>query len=281
MNIFLVEDSASIRRLLVRRLDAMAGMRVVGEATGQKEAFSLIRWTQPDVVLLDLSLASGSGIALLRELRSTGFAGRIFVLSSEDYDAYSRVCMDAGADAFYDKASGLETMLGDLVDSLPETDGLDAAEAKPVEMLRDGLTGLYGATALAERLDLAVHAATRDSVDLAVYVLRFAGFAELPPPVCDIVAVQVAARLREASGEDDILARSAADQFAYVLTRVNHAGEAADHARRLTSLMAQPFDADGRSYDLSMAVGMALFPADAVSPRALLTLAQATAFGAL
>ena len=31
MNIFLVEDSASIRRLLVRRLDAMPGMRVVGE----------------------------------------------------------------------------------------------------------------------------------------------------------------------------------------------------------------------------------------------------------
>ena len=279
MNIFLVEDSVSIRRLLVRRLETMPGMRVVGEATGQKQALGLIRWTQPDVVLLDLSLANGTGLSLLRELRRSGYTGRIAVLTSEDIDAYRRACMDAGADAFYDKASGLETLFGDLVDLQPENDA--AEDCKPVALLRDGLTGLYGATALCERLDQAARAATRDNVDLAVYVLRLADLAKLPADVSDVLTMKVGARLREASGEADIVARSAADQFAFVLTRVDQPGQAADHAKRLGALMAEPFNADGRGYTLGVELGMALFPADAVSPRGLLTLAEATAFGAL
>lgn len=279
MNIFLVEDSASIRRLLVRRLDAMPGMRVVGEAAGQTEALGLIRWTAPDVVLMDLSLASGSGLALLRELRRTGYAGRIAVLTSEAYDAYRRACMEAGADAFYDKASGLETLFGDLADLLPEDDM--AYDGQPAALLRDGLTGLYGETALTERLDQAARTATRDSVDLAVYVLRLAGLAELPTAIADALALQVAQRLRDASGEADIVARSAADQFAFVLTRVDQADQAAAHAQRLSALMAEPFHAAGLDYALGLELGMALFPADAVSPRGLLTLAEATAFGAL
>ncbi len=279
MNIFLVEDSVSIRRLLVRRLDAMPGMRVVGEAAGQKEALALIRWTQPDVVLTDLSLASGTGLSLLTELRREGYTGRIVVLTSQDLDAYRRACMDAGADAFYDKASGLETMFNDLGELQPAAAA--AVDARPVEALRDGLTGLYGEDALSEKLGQAAQAATRDGVDLAVYVLRVPSLADVPKGVVDALANQVAQRLRLASGSEDLVVRSAVNPCAFVLTRVDQAGEAAAHARHLGELMNEPFQAEGRDYALPAALGMALFPADAVAPRSLLTLAEATAFGAL
>jgi DNA-binding NarL/FixJ family response regulator len=278
MNIFLVEDAVSVRRLLVRRLDAMPGMRVVGEASGQSQALALIRWTRPDVVLTDLSLASGSGLALVGELRAGGFAGRIAVLTSQDLDAYRRACMDAGADAFYDKGSGLETLFDDLEALEP---GGFGAEEKPVALLRDALTGLYGEDALCERLEEAARAATRDGVDLAVYVLRVVGLAELPAAEAQALAVQIAARLRETCSEADILARCATDRFAFVLTRVDHAEQAAAHAHHLGAVMARPFHLDGRAYTLDVEFGMALFPADAVAPRSLLTLAEATAFGAL
>lgn len=279
MNIFLVEDSVSIRRLLVRRLDAMPGMRVVGEASGQKQAMALIHWTQPDIVLMDLSLASGSGLSLLGELRRSGYAGRVAVLTSQDLDAYRRACMDAGADAFYDKASGLETLFDDLVEMLP-ADQADADD-KPATLLRDGLTGLYSQAALLERMDQAARTATRDHVELAVYVLRVTGLAEMPGELGDTLTLQVARRLREACADPDIVARSAADQFAFVLSRVDRPDQAAAHAQRLGALMAEPFTAGGRDYTLGVELGMALFPADAVAPRALLTLAEATAFGAL
>jgi diguanylate cyclase (GGDEF)-like protein len=279
MNIFLVEDSASIRRLLVRRLEAMPGMRVVGEAGGERQALALIQWTKPDVVLMDLSLASGSGLSLLTQLRGAGYTGRIAVLTAQDVDAYRRACLDAGADAFYDKASGLETMFNDLVDyAATRPAGLDD---KPAAQLRDGLTGLFNEAALHERLDQVSRCATRDGVDLAVYVLRLAGLAQLDAGLADAVSRQVALRLKEASGDADIVARSAADQFAVVQTRLDQAEQAAAHARSLAALMSEPFHVDGRDYVLGIELGMALFPADAVSPRGLLTLAQATAFGAL
>ncbi|MGM9483776.1 response regulator [Roseateles sp. NT4] len=279
MNIFLVEDSASIRRLLVRRLEAMPGMRVVGEAGGERQALALIQWTKPDVVLLDLSLASGSGLGLVAQLRRTGYAGRIAVLTAQDVDAYRRACLDAGADAFYDKASGLETLFDDLVEfaaTRPAT-----LDDKPAVQLRDGLTGLFNEVSLHERLDQASRDAARDGVDLAVYVLRLAGLASLPEDIGDALARQVALRLREASGDADIVARSSADQFAVVRTRLDHAEQAATHARSLATLLAEPFSHAGRNHVLSIEIGMALFPADAVAPRALLTLAEATAFGAI
>lgn len=279
MNIFLVEDSASIRRLLVRRLDALPGMRVVGEAAGERQALALIQWTKPDVVLLDVSLASGSGLSLLTRLRRNGFAGRIAVLTAQDVDAYRNACIDAGADAFYDKGSGLETLFDDLINL--EATCVGSLEGQPSLQLRDGLTGLYNEVALHERLDQASRSASRDGIDLAVYVVRLAGLAELPAATAATLAQQVALRLKQASEDADIVARSSPDQFAVVLTRLNQADQAAGHARRLASLMAQPFQVDGRDYIMGIEIGMALFPGDAVSPRGLLTLAQASAFGAL
>lgn len=279
MNIFLVEDSASIRRLLVRRLDAIPGMRVVGEAASQRQALALIRWTQPDAVLLDLSLTEGSGLGLVSQLRAAGYDGRISVLTAQDVDAYRRACFTAGADAFYDKASGLETLFDDLVHSaaaLPQQ-----RVPQPAVQLRDGLTGLFSEEALHERLDQVARCASRDGVDLAVHVVRLAGLAELPPEVAAEVARQAAQRLRSVSAEADIVARSAADQFAVVQTRLDQAEEAASLARRLAMLMSEPFVIGSRHYSLRIELGMALFPADAITPRGLLTLAEATAFGAL
>ncbi len=277
MNIFLVEDSASIRRLLVRRLDALPGMRVVGEATGERQALALIQWTQPGVVLLDVSLANGSGLSLVGQLRRAGYGGRIAVLTAQDVDAYRSACLDAGADAFYDKASGLETLFDDLASLGSAAD----PEPQPAVQLRDGLTGLYDEVALHERLDQVSRTATRDGIDLAVYVLRLPGLAALPADTAAALARQVAQRLKEASADADIVARSSPDQFAVVLTRLHQADQAASHARLLAALMAQPFQLDGRDHVMGLEIGMALFPADAVSPRGLLTLAQASAFGAL
>jgi diguanylate cyclase (GGDEF)-like protein len=279
MNIFLVEDSASIRRLLVRRLDAIPGMRVVGEAASERQALALIRWTQPDAVLLDLSLTEGSGLSLVSQLRAVGYEGRISVLTAQEVDAYRRACFVAGADAFYDKASGLESLFDDLVVSaaaLPQQ-----RVAQPAVQLRDGLTGLFSEAALHERLDQVARCASRDGVDLAVHVVRLAGLAELPAAVADDVARQAALRLREASADADIVARSAADQFAVVQTRLDQAEAAASLARRLAALMAEPFVVAARRYTLRIELGTALFPADAITPRCLLTLAEATAFGAV
>ena len=284
MNIFVVEDSQSIRRLLVRRLETMEGTRVVGEANGETQAVALIGWLKPDTVLLDLSLIDGgSGLNVLKQLRRDGFGGRVLVLTHQSMDPYRQACMTAGADGFYDKASGLDTLFDDLA-LLNDQEPVHNASAPASVLLRDGLTGLFGEAALLERLDQSAKAAQRDGCELAVYVMRMDGLAALAQDrgvgEANAVLRDISLRLREICEPADVLARHAADQFSLVLTRVEATEAAAAFAVRLSALIVLAFEQLQTPVELRAQIGMALFPGDAIAPRSLLTLAEARAYGA-
>ncbi|MET0517909.1 MAG: response regulator [Burkholderiaceae bacterium] len=284
MKIFVVEDSQSIRRLVVRRLEALAGAQVVGEASGEAQALALINWLQPDTVLLDLSLAAGgSGLHVLTELRRSGFNGRVLVLTHQALDAYREACEAAGADGFYDKSSGLDTLFDELSTLIESEPPAADASVAPAVLLRDGLTGLFGEWALMERLDQSAKIADRDGTELAVYVVLLKGLNALRQEHgaahADELLRALSSRLMSACAASDVLARHAPDQFSLVLTRVESADEAALFALRLTRLMDQGAGAPGPQ--LQAQLGVALFPGDATGPRSLLTLAEARAYGGL
>lgn len=283
MDIFLVEDSASIRRLLARRLDAMPGTRIVGEAVAAPQAVAMIDWLQPQTVLLDMSLTTGTGLDVLRALRAKGFAGRVLVLTHQVLDAYRQACLDAGADGFYDKASGLDTLFDDL-DVLLDRERQAGTAERPSDLLRDGLTGLYGQVALLERLDQVLRMIQQDEHSVAVYVMVPRGLESLRAVHGDAVVEELqrelARRLSDCAAATDLLARHADEQFALVLTRVAEPADATLFARELRLRLAEPFQIQGRVLSLQCDLGMALFPRDAVTARGLLTLAEAQAYGA-
>lgn len=55
---------------------------------------------RPDVAVVDLSLARGSGLGWLRELRQRCPDLKVIVVSVHDEQAVRRAAMEAGADAF-------------------------------------------------------------------------------------------------------------------------------------------------------------------------------------
>ncbi|UXH77751.1 response regulator [Roseateles amylovorans] len=116
MKIVVVEDCLPVRRLLVGRVECEAGVSVVAQASGEDEAVQAVMATTPDVVLLDLQLSPGSGLAVLSRLRRQSFAGKVFVLSSEDRAIYAPLCTQRGANGFYDKAFDVDRLMGDLHD---------------------------------------------------------------------------------------------------------------------------------------------------------------------
>ena len=122
MNVFLVEDSEPIRLLLAARLQQLPGVRLVGEAATEHQAYAMILATRPDAVVTDLSLAvEGSGTRLITALRASGYTGFIAVMSGQDAEIYRAPCIKLGADAFYDKAFGTDALFEDLAGRLLAT----------------------------------------------------------------------------------------------------------------------------------------------------------------
>ena len=90
MKVVLVEDSPLVRKHLLAALKEQHFLSVVGLAATEAEALCTVGLTRPHVVVLDLSLASGSGLEVLRKLRLAGFGGTILVLSNRDSEATAR-----------------------------------------------------------------------------------------------------------------------------------------------------------------------------------------------
>ncbi|MDB5375853.1 MAG: hypothetical protein JWR00_299, partial [Rubritepida sp.] len=80
----------------------------------------------------------------------------------------------------------------------------------------------------------------------------------------------VAARLSDALGEDDMVARLGGDEFAILQSHIGSAQEAAQFALRLRGALERPFTVLGRSVQVSASIGITLHPQDAPSAEELL-----------
>jgi DNA-binding NarL/FixJ family response regulator len=103
MKIVIVEDSPLIQAWLASSLRAIPGVLIVGCATSEREALTLIDREQPDVVMLDLSLSPGHGFNVLKSLRAAGHGCKVLVLTNQDIVPMTPIVMGLGADGIHDK----------------------------------------------------------------------------------------------------------------------------------------------------------------------------------
>jgi DNA-binding NarL/FixJ family response regulator len=70
LDVVVVDDHELLRTAVVWVLDADAGFRVVGQAASAVEAIEVVRLTKPDLVVMDVRLAGGSGLSACRTIRA-------------------------------------------------------------------------------------------------------------------------------------------------------------------------------------------------------------------
>ena len=103
MNVFIVEDQPWFRAQLEEMVASVPGTNLVGCADTAQGAIAAIGACRPDLVLLDLKLAEGTGFEVLRALRERSPTIRVLVLTSIPTAGVKKVCLMNGADGFFDK----------------------------------------------------------------------------------------------------------------------------------------------------------------------------------
>lgn len=105
MRVLLVDDSRQVQAALRALLSRSPEVIVVGGAEDCAGALALIEDRAPDLVVLDVELAHGDrGYDLLRCIRSRHPWLRVVVLSNFGWEAMRKPFIDAGAQAYFDKA---------------------------------------------------------------------------------------------------------------------------------------------------------------------------------
>ena len=107
----LVDDEASLRRLLRSSLEARDGFEVVGEAADGAGAIDLVARYQPDVVVLDLGLPDLSGLEVIPRIRDVAPSARVVVFTGSVEAGFEASAKDAGAHAFAVKGQDLRYLL--------------------------------------------------------------------------------------------------------------------------------------------------------------------------
>ena len=106
--VLIVEDDAHIRRFV--RLALEAEGHEVHEADGLKRGLIEAGTRRPDLIVLDLGLPDGDGVALIRDLRSWS-AVPVIVLSARSGEAHKISALDSGADDYLVKPFGAGELL--------------------------------------------------------------------------------------------------------------------------------------------------------------------------
>jgi two-component system response regulator NreC len=96
----ITDDHAIVRTGLRTLLTADPSMELVGEASGGHEAIQLVEQTQPDVLLLDLSMPDLDGIEVTRAVKSSFPQLRVLVLTIHEDQGLLREAIRAGASGY-------------------------------------------------------------------------------------------------------------------------------------------------------------------------------------
>ncbi len=111
VSILVADDHKIIRDSLIMSLNAVEEFEVVGEAANGLQALRQMELLHPDIVLLDLSMPSHSGLEVLEKLFSVEKSARIIVLTSYTDASYIDKCLNFGVDGYIIKSAGLDEII--------------------------------------------------------------------------------------------------------------------------------------------------------------------------
>lgn len=138
----IVADDHPLTRDALASLLGRNGFDVVGEAADGAEAIELAASTQPDLVLLDLSMPGMDGLAALPRLRAAAPGCEVVVLTASGTESNLLAAIRAGAAGYLLKSEPPERIVGFLRGVAGGEAALSGSVARRLlDQVRDGRLG--------------------------------------------------------------------------------------------------------------------------------------------
>lgn len=172
--------------------------------------------------------------------------------------------IDAFGDTTYDADGNALRMIGICID----TTARKQAEAQ-IEFLahHDHLTRLPNRFVAKERLKMAMAYADRATENVALLFLDLDSFKpindSLGHNVGDLLLVEVARRLQACLRETDTVSRQGGDEFLVILTHIHDMDDVTGSAAKIVAALAAPCEIEGHVLEVTVSVGIAIYPNDA------------------
>ena len=109
--ILIVDDHPLVRTGFAQLIGDCADLEVCGEAGDMAEALRQIDATCPDLAIIDLSLAGGSGLDLIERIRSRNKDILMLVASMHDETLYAERVLAAGARGYINKQEAQDSII--------------------------------------------------------------------------------------------------------------------------------------------------------------------------
>lgn len=103
LKVLVIEDHLLMVEAIRLALSASRNFEIVGTFGFRRDIVAAVERTKPDLVLMDLDLADGDALPVVRELASAGSAAKIVVFSGNESDEIIGRALQAGAYAFITK----------------------------------------------------------------------------------------------------------------------------------------------------------------------------------
>lgn len=114
MNILLVDYSWLVRDRLHGLIATLPHAVVVAQADTEGTARQHLQTHQPELVVIDPQLRSGSGFSVISHVKSEHPRATIMVLTNIVYPEYRTKCEGLGAHYFFDKSKETEAFVAQL-----------------------------------------------------------------------------------------------------------------------------------------------------------------------
>lgn len=109
--VLVVDDHELLRDGIIELLANEPQLEVCGEAAGENEAMEFVREQHPNLLIVDVALAQGNGISLIKRIKAHDESIRAIVCSMYDEGLYASRALRAGAWGYVHKQAPAQAVL--------------------------------------------------------------------------------------------------------------------------------------------------------------------------